>query len=140
MNRYRARCHCDALGYTYLTAIDPTAWSVRSCQCEFCRGHGARCTSDPDGAVCFEFSDENALRRYRFGLRTADFLVCRRCGVYLAAVIQDGDKAFATVNLNALISDVPGVPPTEPAVYDGENTEGRIERRYRRWTPVRDQI
>ncbi len=138
MKQYRGRCHCDALGYVYATALEPSAWSVRSCQCEFCRAHGARCTSDPDGAVHFELSEERVLQRYRFGLRTADFLTCRRCGVYLAAVIQDGNKSYATVNLNALTGSVSGVPATEPAVYDGENTKQRVARRYRRWTPVRN--
>lgn len=137
MGVYDGLCHCGALGYTYQTALDPSAWSVRSCQCSFCRAHGARCTSDPAGSVRLIFSAADALQRYRFGLRTADFLVCRRCGVYLGAMIAAGDQAYATLNVNALTNAAPGLPATQPAVYDGEETQQRIDRRLSRWTPVR---
>ncbi len=50
---YSGECHCGALGYGYTTSIDPAAWPVRSCQCSFCRRHGARCTSDPAGTLRF---------------------------------------------------------------------------------------
>jgi hypothetical protein len=33
------------------------------------------------------------LLRYRFGLKTADFLVCENCGIYMAAVISTGDSS-----------------------------------------------
>ena len=95
---YDGSCHCGALGWTFETAISPVAWTVRSCQCGFCKRHGARCTSDPKGAVTFRFDEPEQLFRYRFGLQTADFLLCRRCGIYLGAVIETPDGAFATLN------------------------------------------
>ena len=60
---------------------------MRACQCTFCRLHGAISTSDPKGAVRFSIRNEDAVSRYVFGLRTAEFLVCRACGVYLAAMM-----------------------------------------------------
>src|SRR4029077_2060580 len=80
----------------------PAVWQIRACQCRFCRRHAARTTSDPAGRVSFRIREEAALARYRFGLRTADFLVCRNCGVYVGAVLTSSRGQFATLNINAL--------------------------------------
>ena len=82
---YEGSCHCGAIGWTYRTELDPSRWPVRSCQCSFCRRHATRCTSDPAGSAEFSIADAEALHRYRFGLQTAEFLMCRRCGVYIGA-------------------------------------------------------
>jgi hypothetical protein len=34
---YTGSCHCDAIGFHYVTSRDPSEWSVRVCQCRFCR-------------------------------------------------------------------------------------------------------
>ena len=134
---YEGSCHCGAIGWTYRTAIAPAQWQVRSCQCSFCRRHAARCTTDPAGSAEFSIVDHDALHRYRFGLRTAEFLTCRRCGVYIGAYAAGppGD-GLATLNLNALKVRVDGVPASTPTDYDSEDREGRIRRREERWTPV----
>ena len=69
---------------------------------QLCRRHAARTTSDPAGRVFFRIREETALVRYRFGLRTADFLVCRNCGVLLGAVLTSPRGQFATLNVRAL--------------------------------------
>ena len=74
------------------------------------------------------------MHRYRFGLQTADFLVCRMCGVYLAAVIASPRGRFATLNVNTM-SGV-SIGHAEPTSYDGETSEQRQGRRARQWTPV----
>ena len=74
--------------------------------------------------------------RYAFALRTAEFLLCGVCGVYLAAVISTPRGTFATVNLNALTSGIPHLPSVEPVSYESESREQRIARRECRWTPV----
>src|SRR5437868_9753855 len=84
---FQASCHCGALAFTFETAIPGSRWQIRACQCSFCRRHAARTTSDPAGRVSFRLRDTGSLLRYRFGLRTADFLVCHHCGVYMAAVL-----------------------------------------------------
>jgi hypothetical protein len=97
--------------------------------------HGARTTSDPEGRVSFRVRDESQLQRYRFALRTADFLVCRTCGVYVAAVLTSPTGEFATVNVNA-IRGVLIVADADPTTYDGESPEQRKARREDQWTPV----
>jgi len=133
---WEGRCHCGAIGYSYTTGVAPRDWSVRACQCPFCRAHGARCTSDPRGSARFHAGTPDALVRYRFGLHTADFLLCRHGGVYIGAVVETDAGRFATLNVNALADVPPGLPPATAASYEGESTVERLARRARRWTPV----
>ncbi len=137
---YAGQCHCGAVGFSYTTDREPKRWSVRACQCSFCRAHGVRCTSDPNGTVCFQISKPNALVRYSFALRTADFLLCSNCGVYIAAVISTERGIFTTVNLNSLITDVTNLPSPDRVSYDSESREERVARRESRWTPVRGAV
>jgi hypothetical protein len=136
---FEGRCHCGAIGFSFRTAQTPDNWPVRACQCRFCRSHGARTTSDPGGSVIFHIADPATLLHYRFGSRTADFLVCRNCGTYVAAVVTSPRGHFATLNVNA-IADITELPEAEPVSYEGESAEQKRERRERRWTPVRGSI
>ena len=136
----RGHCHCGRIGFRFETRFTPQTLPLRRCGCSFCRRHGARTTSDPAGSVRFEISEPAALRRYRFGLRSADFLLCAECGTYLAALIETGGKAYATLNANCfeqaelLTQDAPLV------VYDSETLEQRMARRVAKWTPVSGPI
>jgi hypothetical protein len=133
---FEGACHCGAIGYAYRTALPPNAWSVRACQCSFCRAHGTLTTSDPAGSVEFFEHAAGALTRYRFGQRITDSLVCGTCGVYLGAVVATPRGRFGIVNVNAMRSRPAGLPPAEPKDYAAETAEQRIARRERRWTPV----
>ena len=133
--QFEGRCHCGAVGFVFRTALLPSQWAVRACQCSFCRTHGARTVTDPSGSVTFRFADPAKARRYRFGTQSSDFLICGDCGVYLAALIASGKGQFATLNVNA-IRGLPDVPQAVPVSYDGESVEQRTARREQRWTPV----
>jgi len=125
-------CHCGAIVVEFETACAPETLPVRDCQCTFCRRHGARNTVDRDGRVRV-VAEASALVRYRFALGTADFLLCARCGVYVACVIDD---AFATVNTRALDGGerLSGTP--RPTDWSAENAEERRARRRATWTPA----
>ena len=128
-------CHCGVIGFTLHMSQPPEQWQVRACQCGFCRAHGARTVSDPDGAVTFRVTEASKLVRYRFATRSADFLVCGACGVYVAAVLGSEKGQFATVNVNA-IDGLGDAPEAVPVSYEGESAEQKASRRARRWTPV----
>ena len=83
----------------------------------------------------FNIAEASKVQRYRFGLRSSDFLICRSCGVYLAAVLTSPRGQFATLNVNT-IRALPEVPRAEPVSYEGESLEARQTRREQRWTPV----
>lgn len=137
---YEGGCHCGVIQWTFSTERPPSQWSVRACQCSFCRAHGARCTSDPQGSVAFQIRDHTAVLRYRFGVKSADFLICAKCGVYVGAVIESSAGAFTTLNLNAMKTPVEELHETTPVSYDSEGKDDRIARRLSRWTPVRTAV
>ncbi len=83
-------CHCGNLTFEMRSARPPEELPLRTCGCGFCRAHGGLYTSDPEGFVRFAVRDPARLSRYRFGHGTADFLICRDCGVFLGAVMSEG--------------------------------------------------
>jgi hypothetical protein len=128
-------CHCGNVRVEFETARTPAQFAVRACQCTFCRRHGSTSISDPQGRVTFHVADESKLLRYRFGLRTADFLMCGRCGVYLGAYFAEDGGGFAVVNGNVM-DDRAAFGPPEPFSYDGEDAGSRQDRRRQKWTPA----
>lgn len=136
MNGYRGSCHCGAVGFEFQTAIEPSAWSVRACQCSFCLKHAGVYTSDPKGSVQFRHREPGQLARYRFGHQTADFVFCGRCGGYLGAVTEEDGQHLMVVNIRAFDPPVDGLPAAQPMSYEGESTGDRNTRRAGRWTPV----
>jgi len=136
LRTFEGGCHCGALGFSFQTALPVTRWSVRACQCGFCRAHGAHTTSDPSGRLAFQVKQSDALQRYRFGLMTADFLLCRGCGIYLGAQIATANGAFGIINTLALMPLPEGLPAAATADYGSESLSERIARRARRWTPL----
>jgi hypothetical protein len=101
--------------------------------------HDALSTSDADGELCFDCNDTDALQRYRFALATADFLLCRKCGVYVGAVIEVDGSHFGIINTHALEELPDDIAEVGAVSYDGEDVAGRVGRRAERWTPVTGQ-
>jgi len=109
---------------------------VRACQCSFCRAHQVLSTSDPIGDLEFSAPNRELVNRYRFGRRTADFLICRQCGVYIGALIETSRGRFGIININALRPIPSGLPEPVAMQYGSESAEERIARRELRWSPV----
>ena len=134
--RLSGACHCGNLALTFETARDPGELAVRACGCSFCRRHGGRTVSDPKGRVAFVVHDPSLLNRYRFGLGTAEFLVCRTCGVYIGAVMVDAGSAYAIININVLHTPEVFAKAAVPVSYDRESETERRARRRALWTPA----
>jgi hypothetical protein len=134
MTSYFGSCHCQAIGYAYHTAQDPSTWTIRACQCTFCRAHGARTTSDPAASIEFTARNLERLMRYRFGQGITDFLICNQCGVYMGAQIQTPRGGFGIINVNALQPAPAGLAPAVPMEYGAESKEQRMGRREQRWS------
>jgi hypothetical protein len=135
-DEHRGGCHCGNLRLTLRLAVAPSAAPLRACSCSFCRGHGTRTTSDPNGAVELRAADWSLVERYRFGTRTADYLVCRRCGVYVGAVCETAAGPRAVINTNCLDSRAAFTGVAAPSDRDGEATADRTARRAATWTPA----
>ena len=132
MSIFEGRCHCGAVTASFETAIASEAIDVRADQCSFCRRNGVKTVSDPAGTLTLGFR-ESDVERYRFGTRSSDFIICRRCGTFIAAVI-DG---FGVLNVVGAGIGALAERPARLVDYDDETPESRTERRRQRWTPLR---
>lgn len=134
---FEGGCHCGALTVEFDTARAPGELPVRLCGCSFCARHRPRYTSDPSGHMTIRSAAEASVNRYRFGLRLADFLLCRTCGVFVAAY-EPGDPGRAVVNLAVLARAAEFMAePVRFTAYDDEDVATRTARRARAWTPAR---
>src|SRR5271163_4120605 len=102
MNEYRGGCHCGVLKVVYRTDIDPENWPLRHDGCSFCRRHAVAGTSDPEGEVTLLISDPGKVRQYRFAQKTADFVLCGECGVFVAAVTETPGGRRAVINARVI--------------------------------------
>lgn len=130
------RCHCGNVEVLLETAHRPEDLPLSACSCSFCARHGARTTRDPGGRVRLVVHDPALLVRYRFGLRVTDFLLCGRCGIYVAAVMTEDDGTWATVNTNVFDDPDRFTRAATPADWEGESAAARRARRRRTWTPA----
>jgi hypothetical protein len=129
-------CHCGALHFTFETPTSPETLPLRACDCSFCRKHGARSTSDPAGRVHLVADDPSALLRYRFGTRTAEILICGKCGIYVAATASVDDALYAVININTLDDRTPFDRVAEVTNRDHEDAAQRASRRRATWIPA----
>ena len=129
-------CHCGTISVQLRLSRQPDQMPLRSCACAFCRAHGTRTLSDRDGLAEVTASDWSHVERYRFGSRTADYLVCRRCGVYVGAFCATASGLRAVINVNCLADRAAFTQAPAAPDYDGEAPEARLERRAQNWMPA----
>lgn len=129
-------CHCGKLKASFKTRKTPDDLGVRACQCEFCRRVGAVNISDSEGEVVID-AKAGDIVRYRFALRTADFLICKHCGVYVAAVTGANPHIRSTINVAGLRMKAFLNTDEQPMQYGAEDAAARVARRAEKWTPTR---
>ncbi|MBV8146951.1 MAG: aldehyde-activating protein [Gammaproteobacteria bacterium] len=97
-------CHCGNIAVTVLLTAAPEACRPRTCDCDFCRKHGAAWVSDPQGSLRIRIGVGTEVQGYRQGAAIAEMLLCRRCGVLVAALWQ-GQRLYGVVNATALAAN-----------------------------------
>lgn len=128
---YRGACHCGAVHAEYETD-QPVR--LRQDGCGFCSSRGVKSASDPEGRL--QLTASKRLTRYRFGHKTADFLICPACGAYVATHMESPRGAIGVINVVGLnIAELKNLPATL-TLLEGETTEERLQRRISRWTPM----
>ena len=128
---YEGSCHCGAVSAEYETDAPVR---LRQDGCGFCSSRGVKSASDPKGRLTL--ITRRRLLRYRFGHKTADFLICTICGTYVAAQMESTHGSVGVLNVVGLeISQLKDEPATL-ASLDGESVDDRIKRRLSRWTPM----
>jgi hypothetical protein len=86
--------------------------------------------------VTITVHEPERLQLYSFGLRTAEAVICRRCGVYVAMVLTEGDRAWSTINIDALDERASFTREAEVRDFSGEDVASRTARRKARWSPT----
>jgi hypothetical protein len=129
-------CHCRNIHVRLRLSKPPQESPLRACACSFCRAHNTRTVADADGSFEVWAEDWSLVERYRFGSRTADYLVCRCCGIYVAAVCDTPAGQRAVVNVNCLDDRAAFTQKPNASDYDGEATEARLARRAVNWMPA----
>jgi hypothetical protein len=129
-------CHCGNIHVRLRLSKPPEDQALRACTCSFCRSHTPRIVADAEGLFEVWADDWSLVENYRFGTRTCDFLICRRCGVFIAAVSEFASGTRAVVNANCL--DDRGRFISAPAMHEfqEETIESRSERREANWMPA----
>lgn len=127
-------CHCGTIELDLKTAKNVSDFSPRICSCSFCKRHGGFYISDTDGWIDIRLKGRNDVNFYQFGHKTADFLICKKCGVFVAAICDINHMKYAVINIKTMLEyEFPEVGASNN--YDAENTGSRLERRAKNWTP-----
>ena len=133
---YPGSCHCHNIGIRLESDQLASELPLRTDTCSFCNKHHAIYTSDAEGEVHLTARDASLVERYRFGTKTADFLICRSCGVFVAAIMPE--PSLAVVNVNVLEARAAFLDnELKVADLDAESLQERLARRRARWTPLR---
>lgn len=128
---YRGACHCGAVHAEYETN---QAVRLRQDGCGFCSSRGVKSASDPEGRLAL--TSAKRLTRYRFGHKTADFLICPVCGTYVATYMASTRGSLGVINVVGLnIAELKHLPATLTSL-EGESNDERVARRTSRWTPM----
>lgn len=133
---HRAQCHCGNIVALFDTALSFEVLGVRECKCSFCQKHKALYITDPQGKLSITVNSQSELNQYSFATKTIEFLVCRTCGVCIAATFLDEGKRYGVLNARTFDDTLLQLPEARFMDYDTETTEERVRRRRTYWTPM----
>lgn len=136
VHSYRGSCHCGAISVALDLSRPAAETRVRACQCDFCRPRGTRTIADAAGTALISARSPDLIRRYRFGLRTADYLLCSTCGTYVGAVQEEPGGLISVINVGGLDIREFRARTADPVDYDGESVSDRLARRRTYWMPA----
>jgi hypothetical protein len=68
--------------------------------------------------------------------RTADFVICRHCGVFIAAILNLSTEPYAVVNVNCLDDRAFFTAPATMHEFQSETLDARTSRRTANWMPA----
>src|ERR1700726_3941915 len=129
MQGYRGGCHCGALGIIYRTDIDPMYWGLRHAGGSFWRRRGVVGRWGRAGNLSVDIQDPSKVGYYRFAHRTADFLICSECGVFVAAITDAAQGKRAVINARVLDGVSLDWASVADVHFDDESPPQRAERR-----------
>ena len=130
----RGSCYCGNIRFVFVTDKSDDELPKRECQCGFCILHGRIATSDRDGELRIAIVAPENVSKFRFGHRTADFYVCRECGM-IPVVTSEIDGAIRGIaDVRMIEGFVWSRSETSRHDFEGEEVDDRLDRRKGYWT------
>ena len=129
-------CDCGVVQIELKLTRPIEDYVARVCECSFCSQHSPRYVSDPKGLLSISSSDWGLVTKHQFGFQTADFLICSKCKVFVAATCQIESQSYAVTNIKALNDGPNDDMQTKLVDFDSETVEDRLLRRKSTWTPT----
>jgi len=126
-----SRAAVIAVGLILFADKDLEGFIPRRCSCSMCRKHGASYISDPEARLMLRYRDETQLSLYRFGHRTAQWVICSECGVLVAVLCEIAGQLRAVVRVQSMEEYFPR--PEVATNFESESVEERLQRRARTW-------
>ncbi len=134
MKKIAGQCHCGNIAYEFSWPTDLENLQARACSCSFCVKHGAVYTSHPDGVLAVGIDNIDRVNRYHFGQKSAEFAICKDCGVVVYALCAIDGNDYVVVNVNTFEDLDPRDLDRVVTNFDGESTAERRSRRKQNWT------
>ncbi|MCP4754432.1 MAG: aldehyde-activating protein [Proteobacteria bacterium] len=131
---YSGSCHCQNIEFEFHSDLAPSKFPPRACDCDFCIKHGASYVSDPDGILRIKIADKNEVNQYQHGSKTAEFLVCRKCGVFVTVTYTEEKKVYAGINSNTIMGNSQ-FGKKEIVSPRKLNSENKVDRWKKIWFP-----
>ncbi|MBV7338224.1 hypothetical protein KFU94_60365 [Chloroflexi bacterium TSY] len=135
MRQIEGKCHCGNIDYTFFLPGEMLQIPVRACSCTFCVKHGGVYTSHPNGQLDIRIAEKELVHQYAFGTKTAEFYICRRCGVVPLVTSTINGTRYAVVNVNTFENVSQSELDSSVTDFDGEEVGERLTRRERSWIP-----
>jgi hypothetical protein len=127
------RCHCGNIAFDLDWKSEPAEIPARACGCTFCVKHGGVWTSAPGGSLKVRVRDAAQVSKYKFGTGTAEFHICKSCGVVPLVTSRIDGHLYAVVSVNAFEDIDRSLLRSQAASFDGETEGVRLARRQRGW-------
>lgn len=130
----RGSCYCSNIRFVFITDKSDDELPRRECQCGFCVLHGRIATSDRDGELRIAIEAPENVSKFRFGHRTADFYVCRECGMIPVVTSEIDGATRGIVDVRMIEGFDWSRSETSRHDFEGEEVDDRLDRRKGYWT------
>jgi hypothetical protein len=132
MHELGGSCHCGNVEFTLVTNKEVDSFVPRRCSCSMCRRHGASYISDPKARLVLRYRDRSQLSLYRVGHRTAQWVICSRCGALTVVLCEIEGQLRAVVRVQSMVEH--SFPQPEVVMnFESESVQERLQRRAKTW-------
>lgn len=132
-NILEGSCHCGNIQFRMGTNLPLNELPIRTCQCSFCTKQNGIYTSEPNGELRFKLEDSQKVQKYQFGHKTADFYICKVCGIVPLITCEIEGQMYGVINLCTTGERSLLQKNHDRKDFETESTKDRLSRRKKYW-------